>query len=1049
MVLPSLGLNLPHIPELTLHRIRLLEKLQLAVQRKLTLIVAPPGYGKTTLVAQFAQTTTLPIAWHSVEERERDIPNLLEHCLTALADIVPDIGDTKLNLGTNPLESAASVTDHLRRSLTSEMVYIMDDVHHLLGSPGSEAWLRAFVVGLPSTCHLVLIGRTAPHLPIAELIARREAGGIGQDDLRFTLQEIMELAEKVGSTLSAVEAYKMSARLNGWPAGVILALLPLPSDIDALLFNGKSGPEAVFDSLAEVMLQAQPATLGDFLLASSTLSHMTSAACQAALQLSGSPAYLTEALHQGLFISQMSGSMVYHPLFREFLQRQLHLQNPTRFIQLHTQAGQWFEAQNQLDEAFDHYTAAQEWEAAAAIAERAAQTYWSQGKTETVLYWSDQLHDKALKIPRLLHTCAMIHTDRYQYDLATLELAQAADDFRAATDDDGLMQVTLLQATIHNQQGEYQQAINQAEPLTASLATPDNLRGYALSVLGTAHLQLGDAATSLRYLESALPLYRATGDAYALAQQLLTLGVAYTRLGRFSDTSVCLQEVIAIRRAFDNGTNLAMALNNLGYHYHMLGEYPQALLTFQEGLQVTSRVAETRSESYLLWSMGDLQRDQGAFSEANISYQKALQLSGKSEPSLVSSILLSLATQQCWSGALDQALSFAQQAEKLAEQHNLAIERKRAEACMWAVRAQQGEPELALKQLDSIAAYFCQQQAQTWWVQTLAICADVSLRVSDTAGVDHCLKQALDSANHPANLQPLVAEIVHSPALKKYVMDHARRYETLVKEIRKLEAVQVDTSKSEQPEMTITEIPTYSLRIWALGQERVERDGHLIALPVWKSAAARQLLFCLMFKCRMSREQIGLALWPDNTSEQIRQKFHTTLHRLRHAVGSNVIRFEDDLYFINPDLDVWCDVYAFEALVQQARLTSPRIEHAEILWRQALDLYKGDLLSAYDADWIVAYREALHQMYLDTLLALGNCIHVRGNLEEAIVTFKRALGVDPYREDIYRGLMTCYADLGERSRIQRLTQELTHILNTELGVAPSLETLTLAQSLLN
>lgn len=1048
MMLSSTGSNVPHLPSLTIDRIRLLEKLQVATQRKLTLIVAPPGYGKTTLIAQYAGASLHPIAWHSVEEKERDLPNLVEHCLVALSAIMPNIQDIELKTGLPPREVATCLTDHLRNTLSTKIIYVMDDIHHLVGSSGCEEWLRAFIAGLPSTLHLILIGRTVPHLPLSEMIARREAQAIGQEDLRFTFHEVGELAKKAEQDLSAIEVQTTISRLNGWPAGTVLALQPLPSDIQDMLFNGRSGPEALFDSLAEIMLQAQISYLRDFLLASSTLNRMTPTACEGALRLSDSAKYLTEALNRSLFISPVSGGMIYHPLFRQFLQSRLKNQRPELYIRLHADAGHWFEADNRLDEAFEHYIAAELWSEAASIAERAAQTYLSQGKSETILHWRHQLSQTAVKTPRLHHTIALIHTERYEYLLARAALAKAAEDFQGIGEEDGLTKVTLLESTIHNRCGEYRQAIDLAAPIAYQASMPDNLRGYALSTLGIAHLQLGDILLALQNLEAALPLWRATSDAYSISQLLLSLQFAYTRLGRFTEAARCLQEVVSIRRALGSNVGLAMGLNNLGYQYHLLGDYDQALLAFQEGLQITSRTPETHAESYLLWSMGDLQRDRGAFAEADSFYRKSLQVIGGNEPALQCSVTVSLATLRRWEGELDDALSLGQNAGVLAEKYNLAIEQLRAEALVWTIHAQQGKAELAARQLDSIAESLQQRQAQARLIHTLGLCAYVALLNSNEAAAHEYLKSAITSVNHSANLQPLAAETLHSPLLKRYVLSHMQKYDSLIQEIQKLEHAQLKTDRSERKNRTPDPLPTYSLRVWTLGQERFERDGQIIPLSAWSAASARELFFFLLFQGAATREKIALEFWPDSSTHQVRKKFHTTLRRLRDASGANVVLFQDEVYCINPAIEIWCDAHEFEAGLQQARLTSPLIAHTENILRRTVDLYQGDFLIAYDKNWILAHREALHQEYLEALLALGQCVHIRGNPQEAINYFKRALTIDAYREDTYRALIRCYADIGERTLIRRLLENLTRLLRNELGVEPSIETLTLVQSAL-
>jgi two-component SAPR family response regulator len=151
---------------------------------------------------------------------------------------------------------------------------------------------------------------------------------------------------------------------------------------------------------------------------------------------------------------------------------------------------------------------------------------------------------------------------------------------------------------------------------------------------------------------------------------------------------------------------------------------------------------------------------------------------------------------------------------------------------------------------------------------------------------------------------------------------------------------------------------------------------------------------------------------------------------------------------INPDIDLWFDTYEFETLVQQARLLSPRTAHAEALWRRAVDLYRGDFLPASDWEWAFAHREALRETYLEALVGLATSAYTRGDFQEAIVTFKRALQIDPFREDIHRTILTCYAEQGEQNQVLKHFNQLKESFQKELAVEPSHETLSLAEALL-
>ena len=239
-------------------------------------------------------------------------------------------------------------------------------------------------------------------------------------------------------------------------------------------------------------------------------------------------------------------------------------------------------------------------------------------------------------------------------------------------DEEGLLDVKVVQAMVTLQRGDFPRAADQAHAIIDQTRPYNHLHGRALNVFRhSAYMNMGDVKEGLPFIEQALPVYEADGDAFAISGILQSLEIAYRRVGRLDDAAACLQRVVALRRELGSTGALALALNNLGFHYHQHSNYQEALTTFQEGLSLVTRVPNQRTESYLLWSMADLQRDRGAFSESLDLYNRALELTGKSEPELRASILISMANLHRWQNNIRQADQYATDASALADQHKL------------------------------------------------------------------------------------------------------------------------------------------------------------------------------------------------------------------------------------------------------------------------------------------------------------------------------------------------------------------------------------------
>jgi ATP/maltotriose-dependent transcriptional regulator MalT/DNA-binding SARP family transcriptional activator len=1046
-----LSANDEQIPQLAsvILRPQLLNKLQLSKQHKVTLLCAPPGYGKTTIVSQFVRSLPYPVAWHTVEERERDAPNLHVRSIEALSSVVPGIQALDTTSTYLPGELATIITNYLRKTVDNDIFYVLDDLHLLSGATAAEAWLRTLVSTLPPKCHLILVSRTLPELPLTEMIARREVLAIGQDALRFSADEVNAMAQQVfGVNLPEPDVSRLVERLEGWPAGVVLALQPLPTELARSMLSGGDGPEALFEALATMMLDAQPPGLRDFLLASSTLARLTPELITGMLQLQNSEEWLAEAQNRNLFVSKVAGGLVYHRLFRDFLQRQLARQNPPLFISLHARAAHWFERKNQIDEAFDHYMTAKLADDANRMIDGVVHAYFIQGKVETLFQWNSSLKSASVFNPRLMYLCAGIQIDRYQYESAETELERVETIYNKQKDDAGLTNVRLHRARIDLQRGQFGRVVDQMNRLLALPLDQWNARGSVLRTLGYACLKLGLIDDAITHLEAAQPFYRANGEQLSLSNLLMDTEIAYRSAGRMEDAAACLQEVVAIRRSLGSLSALAFALNNLGFHYHQYGDYLQAHTTLQEGLSVLARVQDKRAESYLLWSLADLQRDRGGFDEAVQFYNRALQLIGTNNPSLRCNILINISILRRWQSNFYDAALLADEASILANAHNLAIEGLMAKAAMWAARAHLGEMISAGEHLNSLAAELVRLNARSEAAHVYALCANSAILRLDKPGAEQCLRQALNLVQNGASLQSIASDVMHGMLLESIIASNPARYATLLHLIDKLKKARLKPSNIVRLKDKVGMETVYSLRVQTLGKEIIERDGVLVLSTEWRAAAARELFFYLLFLGPHSREAISLDFWPDSSPSRVRSNFHTTLYRVRQALGENVIVYKDDTYCINPDVDIWCDAHEFEALVKQARPLPRRDARTEDLWRRAVALYQGECLPQLGTDWVEPYREQLSEMYLEAIIALGGCAQARRDFSEAVRMFKQALKIDVFREDVHQALLLCYAAKGDKRKIQQHFAELQRVLRQELEVEPSKETQALVKSLL-
>jgi DNA-binding SARP family transcriptional activator len=230
----------------------------------------------------------------------------------------------------------------------------------------------------------------------------------------------------------------------------------------------------------------------------------------------------------------------------------------------------------------------------------------------------------------------------------------------------------------------------------------------------------------------------------------------------------------------------------------------------------------------------------------------------------------------------------------------------------------------------------------------------------------------------------------------------------------------------------------------------VYQGNRILARTDWRYVKARELLFYLLCHPSKTKEQIGLALWPDASPTQLRSSFHSALHHLRRALGRpEWIVFENDRYSFNRQFLYWFDVETFEANLAQAQnLRTQEPAQAIYYLKEGVKLYQGDFLEDFfDGDWYLLQEKALQKMYLDALLTLGQLFFAEKQYAQAAETYRQLIAHDSFLEVAHRELMRCYAQQGERTLALRHYQALLEMLRDEFGSLPAPETTALFERL--
>ncbi|HLV97476.1 MAG TPA: LuxR C-terminal-related transcriptional regulator [Ktedonobacterales bacterium] len=550
----------PHV----VSRPRLLKRLNEGLRGKMTLISAPAGFGKTTLLTAWLSSCERPAAWLSLDKGDNDATRFLTYLVSALQTIAAPLGAGVLSMLHSPQPpSIESILTALLNDLTTipdQFVLVLDDYHVLDAQPIDQA-LTFLLEHLPPQMHLVIATREDPPLPLARFRARSHLTELRAAELRFTSSEAAEfLTQGMGLHLSADDIAALEARTEGWIAGLQLAALSLQGVPDATSFiqSFTGSHQFVLDYLVEEVLEQQPAHIQTFLLRTSILERLCGPLCEAVVL---DPATLGQATleyleHANLFLVPLDHERRwyrYHHLFAELLRQRLHQRIASsgaaegrEVAELHLRASIWYEAQGLELEAFQHAAAANDVERAARIMMEGKRIPMQRrGAMTAMLNWLASLPKTVLDArPALLvrYASGLLVIGQTTGVEEKLQAAEAA--LQSAKPDDQtrdlIGQIAAARATLATNQLQVDTMLAQSRRALEYLH-PNNLifRTTAHCMLGFAYLLQGDRAAARQAYTEAIALSQASGNiffTFIATSGLSTVQEAENQLHRAAQT---------------------------------------------------------------------------------------------------------------------------------------------------------------------------------------------------------------------------------------------------------------------------------------------------------------------------------------------------------------------------------------------------------------------------------------------------------------------------------------------------------------------------------
>ncbi len=405
-VLIATKIRLPHTGAVV-PRPRLMERLEAALARPLTLVAAPAGSGKTTLLATWAAATTRAVAWVSLDVTDHDPARFLSGVAAAFDVAGLGTGEHVLRLLTAsyPAGPVAVLTTLANEVVvrSTEWALVLDD-YRLIEEPAIHEGIAYLVAHLPATLRIILSCRGDPPLPLAGLRARNQLSELRVADLRFSTAEAAALLTGLaGADVPEAEIIALTERLEGWAAGLVLAGFArcrrTSATADATMLSGEH--RYIMDYFVDEILSRLDPHIEHFLLRTSILDRLTASLCDALLDDTSSQAMLEQLERANLFTFALDDQRQwfrYHHLFADVLRHRLAQREPERMPNLHRRAAEWHLVHgNDAVAAVRHLLAVPDPERAAAIIELHAPALLARGEARTLRDWIEALPEATVR----------------------------------------------------------------------------------------------------------------------------------------------------------------------------------------------------------------------------------------------------------------------------------------------------------------------------------------------------------------------------------------------------------------------------------------------------------------------------------------------------------------------------------------------------------------------------------------------------------------------------------------------------------------------------
>jgi ATP/maltotriose-dependent transcriptional regulator MalT/DNA-binding SARP family transcriptional activator len=1061
---------LPQRRKELLSRPRLVNLLYDLLDYKLILVIAPAGYGKTSLLLDFIHQVDLPVCWYSLDALDQTILRFIAYFIAAIHQRFPSFGTQS----TIALEAASQLSPDINRLITvivndiyehikEHFLFVLDDYHLVGGQREIETFVNQFLREASENCHLVLASRTLLTLPDLPLLtARLQVGGLGYEELAFRSDEIQSLIlQNHHITISENTALELTAETEGWITGLLLTTQTMWQDkLNRPRTTNITGV-SLYDYLAQQVLDQQPVHIREFLLQTSFLEEFDAHLCEAVWGNNNTwSALMNTILQDNLFVlpvGETGQTIRYHHLFRDFLQARYEQERPNEVQNLLRSIAAAYTKQEDWEKAYAAYLRIGDPVATADLVEQAGSTFVRDSRLATLASWIDALPEDVLaQRPTLLSHKGTVLVIKGQVENGLMYLDQAEAALRSSRNTSDLALTLARRATARRFLGKYQASLEDGYEALTICEHNDNMRptrAEALRAIGMSLYHLGQLSEATEKFDQSLAENQSLGEFTNVALVQMELGMCLRSTGRFRQALEHYEQALAYWRKVNNTTRMSIVLNNLGVLYHLTGDYIRAVELFEEALAHARRNHLPRSEAYLLCGIGDLYMDLDADAYAQNAYTRTREIAEQIDDRfllLYVSVVDAAKTRR--RGELTQARTLLQTARELAQKSTSSYE-----TALWRMEAGQIDlaernTEMAIEHLSEAAKLFTEGGQKIESARVYMLLARACYLAQDKPAAFTALEQSITLASSLESQHVLVIGGRESQDLLSEACRDSKIGSStaiLLNQIHQFEDQMPSLRRRLRPKASTILFAPPKLTIRVLGKVQVELDGKPVTTAEWlNQKRVRELFYLLLAHPKgKTREEIGAILWQDSSPTQLKLQFKNAVYRLRYALGQEIVIYDGYRYCFNSELDYEYDAQIYEEKVNQAKTITTPAEKIT-LYRSVVDMYRGPYLPEGEGTWVLAERERLWQLQVEAFIALVWLCLESGDYSTALEYAHRILREDRCQEEAHRLAMRAYAALGNRAAIKKQYDDCYWALQQDVDSEPSLQTQLLYKTLL-